>query len=250
MVFDEENISKLRKMPDSKETFDLGRENDRETPNIWIPESTLPGFRKFFTRFFHMCYSVELGILRAIAVGMGLEENSLLKYHQNGDNQIRLLHYPSIEEEALRSGEKERIAAHTDFGTMTMLFQDSVGGLEVEDINRKGVFIPAPYIPGTIVVNIGDLLMRWSNDRLHSTLHRVGAPPVPATRETHETNGGGSSKTSRFLIRARYSIPYFVTADRDKMIDCLPGCYGPCRPKRYDPIVAGEYINMRLNATY
>lgn len=243
MVFDRENIGELRKVPDVKESFEMGREDDELTPNIWPPASTIPGFREFFGSFYQTCYKVELDILRAIAIGMGLEENFFHGYHQKADNQIRLLHYPPVEEEVLRMGEKERIAAHTDFGTMTMLFQDDVGGLEVEDIQNPGVYNPAPYIEGAIVVNIGDFLMRWSNDTLRSTMHRVRAPPIVAPE-----NQDGS--TGPKMSRARYSIPYFVTADRHAEIDCLPGCYGLDKPKKYDPIVSMKYINMRLNATY
>lgn len=233
MVFDKESIAKLRACPDFKESFEMGREDDELTPNVWLPEEILPGFRKFFNHFYETCYDIELSLLRAIALGMGLSEDFFLHYHTKKDNQVRLLHYPPVEAELLRNGSMERIAAHSDFGTLTLLFQDEVGGLEVEDIYEKGKYNPAPYIPGTIVVNIGDFLQRWSNDTLKSTLHRVRAPPLV-----------------RGITKARYSIPYFVTADRDKTIDCIPGCYSADRPKKYEPINAKEYIQMRLNATY
>ncbi|OQD74051.1 hypothetical protein PENDEC_c012G06844 [Penicillium decumbens] len=240
MVFDQEGIAEKRKVPDMKESFELGNENDERMPNIWIPEEVLPGFRAFFTKFFGTCYSIEQLMLKTIAVGMGLEEDFFLRYHQTRSNQCRLLHYPPVEEELLREGKAERIAAHSDFGTMTILFQDEVGGLEVEDIHEKGKFNPAPYIPGTAVVNIGDLLMRWSNDELKSTLHRVRAPPLAVS------DAGFSGR----ITRPRYSIPYFISPDRDRVIDCLPGCYGPDRPKKYEPIVSKDYISMRMNATY
>jgi len=117
-----------------------------------------------------------------------------------------------------------------------MLFQDDVGGLEVESPHQKGVFLPAPPIPGAVVFNIGDFLQRWSNDELKSTLHRVRAPPAKA----------GDAGISR----ERFSIPYFLSADRNKVIDALPGTFDENRPKKYDPITAGEYIDFRLNATY
>lgn len=233
MVYDNESISELRKTPDFKESFELGRESEERTPNIWLPEESLPGFRDFFVDFFEEGYKAELVILKAIALGMGLEETFFQDFHQNKDNQVRLLHYPPVEAELLRGGKIERIAAHTDFGTMTLLFQDEVGGLEVEDIHEKGKFNPAPYVPGAIVVNIGDFLQRWSNDMLKSTLHRVRAPPL--------VDG---------LTRARYSIPYFITADKERTIDCIPGCFDEANPKKYEPINAREYIERRLNATY
>ncbi|CAI7643926.1 gibberellin 20-oxidase [Penicillium manginii] len=240
MEFDKERIAEKRKTPDVKESFELGNESDERMPNIWIPEDILPGFRAFFTKFFEVCSGMEEVMLSTIAVGMGLEKNFFLEYHQNKTNQCRLLHYPAVEEDFLRLGKAERIAAHSDFGTMTILFQDQVGGLEVEDIHEKGMFNPAPYIPGTAVVNIGDLLMRWSNDELKSTLHRVRAPPLV------DSPGESSGR----ITRPRYSIPYFISPDRDRVIDCVPGCYGPDRPKKYEPITSGDYISMRMNATY
>lgn len=238
MVFDAEQISELRKIPDFKESYEIGREDDDHLLNIWIPEESLPGFRSFFNEFYEVCYQLELHLLRAMALGMGLNQDFFQKYHVRKDNQIRLLHYPSVEEKLLRSGKVERLGAHTDFGSMTLLFQDEVGGLEVEDPNEKGRFVPVPHIPGTIVVNTGDFMQRWSNDTLRSTMHRVRAPPL-------EANEDGNRVT-----RARYSIPYFIGADQEKTVDCIPGCFGPDRPKKYDPINSREYIEMRLNATY
>lgn len=240
MIFDEEGIADKRKVPDLKETFDLGSEDDKELPNIWIPDEVLPGFRAFFLKFFDACHAIEQLMLRTIAIGMGLEESFFLNFHTEQTNQCRLLHYPAVEEELLRLGKAERVTAHSDFGTMTILFQDEVGGLEVEDIHEKGKFNPVPYTPGTAVVNIGDLLMRWSNDELRSTLHRVRAPPLI---QADESSGGR-------IARPRYSIPYFISPDRDRVIDCLPGCYGPDRPKKYEPITSRDYVNMRLNAIY
>ncbi|KAF3483550.1 oxidoreductase, 2OG-Fe(II) oxygenase family [Arthroderma uncinatum] len=247
MVFDKENLGELRKIPDVKESFDIGREDDKITPNIWLPESTMPGFRAFFNSFFQINHKVGQDILRALAVGMDMDENFFESYHTMQDNQIRLLHYPPVEEELLRQGKKERIAAHTDFATMTLLFQDDVGGLEVEDIHQAGVFNPVPYIPGTIVVNIGDFLMRWSNDTLRSTMHRVRAPPATNVDEEGKEKCDGSGQR---MSRARYSIPYFIAANRKKVIDCLPGCYGPDKSKKYEPINSGDYVAMRLNASY
>jgi len=149
-----------------------------------------------------------------------------------------LLHYPGAPVEVFTSGAKGRVAAHTDFGTCTLLFQDpqdKLGGLEVEDPHKPGHFVPAPPVEGTIVFNIGDFLMRWSNDILKSTLHRVRAPP-PQEGQTH-TPG-------------RFSIPYFIGADPYKKVDCIPGFYGPDRPKRYKAITASEYIDMRMAANY
>ncbi|KAL6237455.1 hypothetical protein BDW75DRAFT_228650 [Aspergillus navahoensis] len=225
MVFDSDSIAERRKTPD-------------------IPEESLPGFRGFFAKFFNTCSDLQTLMLRLVAVGMGLDEGFFLQYHSERTNQCRLLHYPPVEEELLRAGKAERIAAHTDFGTMTILFQDEVGGLEVEDIHEKNKFNPAPYISGTAVVNIGDLLMRWSNHELKSTMHRVRAPPLV------EVEDGRTGEKKGCMTRPRYSIPYFISPDRDRVIECLPNCHGEGRPKMYEPITSSEYVAMRMNATY
>lgn len=239
MVFDSASIEELRKIPDVKESFEMGKEDNDAMPNIWLPEEDLPGFRAFFNRFYGLCNQVELEVLRALAVGMGLEEDYFVNFHHNADNQTRILHYPTVEEDLLRRGKAERIAAHSDFGTITLLFQDEVGGLEVEDPYSKGTFRSVPYIPRTCVVNVGDFLQMWSNDVLKSTSHRVRAPPAVEGIE-------GQGK----MIPERYSIPYFCGPDVEKTMECVPGCYGPDRPKKYGPTTVGEYINMRMNAIY
>ncbi|KAM0253060.1 hypothetical protein ACHAQJ_007436 [Trichoderma viride] len=242
MVFDEASISAARNVPDVKESFEIGRDDEEaRLPNIWPPQDVLPGFREFFTKFYEICYGAEMGLLRLVALGMGLEEEYFINYHRNKDNQLRLLHYPSIEESLLRQGRAERIAAHTDFGTITMLFQDDVGGLEVEDLGERGKYIPAPYIPNTAVVNIGDFLMRWSNDELKSTMHRVKAPRLAKDEGEVPKNK---------VIKARHSVVYFMCADLEKTVDCVPGCWGPERPKKYEPVNAMEYITMRMEALY
>ncbi|KAL7932237.1 hypothetical protein V8C35DRAFT_307752 [Trichoderma chlorosporum] len=242
MIFDDASIAAARNVPDVKESFDIGRGDDAAPmANVWLPRDVLPGFREFFEEFYEICHGAEMELLRLVALGMGLEQEYFVEYHVNKDNQIRLLHYPAIEERLLRQGKAERIAAHTDFGTITMLFQDDVGGLEVEDVNEKGKFNPAPYIPGTAVVNIGDFLMRWSNDELKSTMHRVKAPPL-ATE--------GEEIPEDKVTKERHSIVYFMGADLEKTVDCVPGCWGPERPKKYEPVNSMEYINMRMEALY
>lgn len=129
------------------------------------------------TSFYWTCFRAASNILRALALGIGLrDETHLLNLHSGHYNQLRLLHYPPIPAGALTaaySGEGgdgsggvpkfARMPAHTDWSTMTMLFQDDCGGLQVEDPSRAGEFVDVPPVAGTVVVNVGDLLMRWSN---------------------------------------------------------------------------------------
>lgn len=102
-------------------------------------------------------------ILQALAIGLDLDDNHLLLKHSGNNNQLRLLHYPAVPAEALESHRAARCPAHTDWSSITLLFQDDCGGLEVEDVNRPGSFVPGTPITNAIVMNVGDLLQRWSN---------------------------------------------------------------------------------------
>jgi len=138
--------------------------------------------------------------------------------------RARLIHYPPQHENP--SDGQFGAAAHTDYGTITVLWQDDVGGLQVR--NRDGDWIDAPPIEGTFVINIGDMLERWSNNLFVSTPHRV-------------VNASG---------RERYSIPVFYDPDYDVTVECLPNCSSNDNPQRHDPINAGEYITARYDGSY
>ncbi|KAJ4473051.1 flavonol synthase/flavanone 3-hydroxylase [Lentinula aciculospora] len=231
-----EQVSQLVFDPDELRAIRTGK---KILSNNWIPDEDFPGFQSHAMSFYNTCRGFQLStLLPALALGLDLPKDFFLRYHEANENQLRLLHYPGAPTSVFESGEKGRIGAHTDFGTATLLFQDDCGGLEVETPSQPGVFMPVPPQPGTVVFNIGDFLMRWSNDTLKSTLHRVRAPP---RREDDQSDG---------MTKERFSMAYFMGADKEKIVECLPGCFGPKKPKKYEPIEAGEYINMRLNATY
>ncbi|KAJ3516669.1 hypothetical protein NLJ89_g982 [Agrocybe chaxingu] len=233
---------------DAKESFEAGLEDYDDMPNIWYPDGVLPGFREACMEFYWQCYETEKMILRALALGFNLPEEYFLPFHSKADNQLRLLHYPrqvyqSIPATDLEAQESSRIPKHSDFCSLTAssfadlkLSTDDVGGLEVEDPHRPGSFIPVPPVPGSIVVNAGDFLMRWSNDTIRSTVHRVRAP-------VQKTDAHG-------LIPERFSIPYFCAADLSTIVDCIPGTWSEDRPKLYLPISAREYIMERLALNY
>ena len=124
----------------------------------------LPGYRKFMTNFYWECSKTSREILKAIGTGLGLKDPEwLLKFHSGHNNQLRLLHYPPIPAKELENQTSARMPAHSDWGSITMLFQDDCGGLEVENQHKSGEFIKALPLKNAIVMNIGDLLMRWSN---------------------------------------------------------------------------------------
>ncbi|THU81631.1 thymine dioxygenase [Dendrothele bispora CBS 962.96] len=237
-VYDPNEQKKLRAKSggDMKESFECGREDDKIQPNIWLPEGVLPGFQEACLDFFWLCREVVMDILRALEVGFDLTEGYLTKFHTQTDNQLRLLHYPSVPTESLEKDEIVRISAHSDYGSITLLFQDDIGGLEIEDPKKPGSFKPATPVPGSMIVNAGDCMARWSNDIIRSTVHRVRAPPNLQTKDG--------------MTPERYSIPYFCSSNFDDVVDCLPGTFSDEKPKKYEPISGGEYFMKRLATAY
>ncbi len=146
-----------------QESYEVGSDDNPDQPNIWLRSSALPEFRPFMTSFYWTCFEGASKILRALALGIGLEEDHLLKLHSGHYNQLRLLHYPPMPAKVFVEGKMARMPAHTDWSSVTMLFQDNCGGLQVEDPNVPGELIDAEPIEGALVMNVGDLLMRWSN---------------------------------------------------------------------------------------
>ncbi|KAK5634410.1 hypothetical protein RRF57_010124 [Xylaria bambusicola] len=235
----------------SCESYEIGSEDFAQQPNVWIPEDVL----RFTTAFYWRCFEVAKELLRALALGLGLDdEDFFVRFHSGLNNQLRLLHYPPVEVEKLVKGEVERMSAHSDWGTVTMLFQDNGEGLQVEDPNQRGHFVDATPMNGALILNVGDLLMRWSNricyihmlrsspDYLKSTLHRVTLPPL--LREN-----GVSGKS--LMMQSRYSIPYFVAPDPTTIVGCLALCAdGADNSPRYPPITQQEYAKMRARGQY
>ncbi|KAJ3002903.1 hypothetical protein NUW54_g5598 [Trametes sanguinea] len=235
---DAEEIKQLReKAPDYKESMEIGRDWDKTYKNYWPQETDAPGFRRTMLDFFQTCHELHVQVMRSIALGLKLEETFFDdKIHEQYHN-LRLLSYPPIKRQLLSGDGQARAGAHSDYGTLTLLFQDSVGGLEVQN-PRTGQFQPATPIPGTIVINAGDLLARWSNDVLRSTLHRVVAPPLKAISETEG------------VTPARQSIAFFCNPNQGAEISCLPTCLVPGSKPKYPPVTTEEYIVGRLQATY
>lgn len=209
-------------------------------------------------QFYWKCFGAAQELLRALAIGVGLEdEEFFLRFHSGENNQLRLLHYPPVETEKLSSNSVARMPAHSDWGTITMLFQDDCGGLQVEHPKQPGHFVDATPLKNAMVMNVGDLLMRWSNgtsrihilveaadlkieDYLKSTLHRVTLPPV---QEKSQVDG-------KLMTRPRYSIPYFVSPDPKAVIECLSVCTDQKHPVKYEPVVQEDYRRMRGKGQY
>jgi isopenicillin N synthase-like dioxygenase len=203
--------------PDAKESFDIGPDQ-----NLW--PSGLPAFRATLQAYYDALFALTVDIHRPIALDLGLEEHFFAPAFAGALAIARLLYYPP--HPGAFDGTLHGSAPHTDYGNITFLAQDDAGGLELQA--RDGGWIGIAPAPDAFVCNIGDCLMRWSNDVYVSNLHRV-------------VNRSG---------RARYSVAFFGDPAADALVACLPSCTGPGSPPKYAPITYGAYLERRLRAAY
>ncbi|KAI5365054.1 Putative oxoglutarate/iron-dependent dioxygenase, isopenicillin N synthase-like superfamily [Septoria linicola] len=202
-------------------------------PNPWPQDAAGAKFRDQMIEFFDQCKGLHINIMRSIAVGLGIDEFWFDSYCDAGDNTLRLLHYPEVKSDVFKQKDVDQVraGAHTDYGSITCLFQDMAGGLQVR--SPTGKFVDATPIASTVVVNAGDLLARWSNDTIKSTVHRVVEPPTQSS-----------------VHPARYTIPYFCHPNHDSIIDAIPGTFSEDTPRKYAAVNCGEHLVKRLKATY
>lgn len=194
-------------------------------PNLWpgSPAEFEPAWRAYWAAM----EDLQDTICRIFALALDLPEDWFVRHLDYHCSMLRALNYPQQtmkpEPGQLRAGE------HTDLGMLTILKNEAAdGGLEVRDID--GRWHKAPVVEDGFIVNIGDLLMRWTNDRFRSTLHRVANPE----------QGGGAR---------RLSIAYFVAPNYDSLIECAPTCRTADRPARYPPVTVAGYRNERFART-
>lgn len=184
--------------------------------NLWPAE--IPELRETVETYFDAMIRLGQDLFELIAVGFGLPSDYFTHKTDRPIAQLRLLRYPPQEAGF-------GIGAHCDYECLTILDPGEVGGLQ---IHRDGAWREVELVPGTFVVNLGEMLARWTNDCFRATPHRV-------------INKSG---------RSRLTIPFFFGTNYDTWIECLPTCCGPERPARYPPILAGEYLAKRLNEVY
>ena len=210
------------KPADLKETF-----TSRNLANIPSGSEYWPNseFEAFMRTFYKSIAQIASDVMAAFAIALDLPEEFFERRHTGLTQTLRLLHYPPVKyvsEGQLGAG------AHTDYGTLTVLFQDQEGGLQVQGLDGK--WIDAPPIPGTVIINTGDLISRWSNDYFKSTPHRVVPRPIA-------------------MKNGRLSIAFFSDPDPDVIIETFPKCITPENPHKYNPITAGEHIQRRIMAS-
>ncbi|HEU4991073.1 MAG TPA: 2-oxoglutarate and iron-dependent oxygenase domain-containing protein [Luteimonas sp.] len=221
--------AKDSRYPDLKEFWHVGREIPRDSkyaadmpPNLWPEE--VPELREYGYGLYSALDALGSRVLGALALHIGLPEDWFADKTNQGNSILRPIHYPPITTPDVPN---VRAGAHEDINLITLLVGASAAGLEV--LSRKGEWVPFTADADTIVVNIGDMLQRYSNHVYPSTTHRVVNPPGDAARQP------------------RYSTPFFLHPNPDFLIDVLPSCVTADNPSRYpEPITAQGYLEERL----
>lgn len=220
--------AKGRSVGDLKEFWQFGQWVEDGDPikseypdNVDVKE--LPRFNALGKETYQKLEKTGTYMLRAIALYLGLDEFYFDDKVHNGNSILRAIHYPPITHEPESA---VRAAEHEDINLITLLMGASAEGLEV--LNKRDEWVGITALPDQLVVNVGDMLQRLTNNKLKSTTHRVVNPP----REKWGTS--------------RFSIPFFLHPKSTVRLDCLPSCITAENPIHYEPITAGEYLDERL----
>lgn len=223
--------AKGRSTGDLKEFYHIGQEVTDSDPikeeypdNIWPDE--VPGFKTYSMAAYKILEEAGMNMLRAIALHLGLNEDYFDDKVRNGNSILRPIHYFPIENPENIPEDAVRAAEHGDINLITLLMGASAEGLQV--LRRDGKWIPITALPDQVVVNVGDMLARLTNDKLKSTIHRVVNPPRDQLRTS------------------RYSIPFFMHPRSDMNLASLESCIDENEPKKYSDMTAGEFLNERL----
>lgn len=219
--------------PDLMESFYIGREQGPDHvyvqqgvsgygANQWPPGR--PGFRAAFEDYYGQAVGLSHHLMGLLALSLDLEESYFEAIYREVSATLRLHRYPPQPQDARAN--QLGAGAHTDYGSITILAQDDLGGLEVE--NAAGEWLRAEPIPGTFVVNNGDMVRRWTNDVYHSNMHRV-------------RNESG---------RDRHSMALFFNPDYFARVECVPSCRPAAGAPLYAPCTAGEHIAEMIRLSF
>lgn len=227
--------------PDLRETVFLGPVDDHRAHYVHISEAetayapnTIPtepeGVDTALIAMYRAYERLAADLMRIFAVALDLPEDYFAPLIDRHFSILSAHHYPALTEPP-KPGQL-RTGAHTDFGALTILaMTEATGGLEAR--TRDGSWAPVRPGPGELVVNLGDMMERWTNDRWVSTLHRVSNPP-----------------DLRDAMSRRLSIGYFMHPNYDAEIRCIPSCLGPGEQPRHPTITAGEHIRMKIEKSH
>ncbi|KAI5848767.1 hypothetical protein DFP73DRAFT_342076 [Morchella snyderi] len=223
--------------PDLKEGMDFGPDYQPDHPHVktkrvacgpnLYPQSVEnpEQFRNTVDTYLETAIRLADDVLRVLALSLGLHAEHFAQFTKDPCVTVKMLHYPTQDPVVVDDGERG-ISAHTDFGFVTLLMQDDIGGLQVWDKGTDSWLDVTP-IKGAYVVNLGDCMRRWTNDRYSSGLHQV-------------INKSGKD---------RYSIACFQAGNPDYLVKCLPGCVGD-KGERYPPVTVHDYIKERYKDSY
>lgn len=213
---------------DLKEFWHFGQEvedgeqiQDKYHLNVQVSE--IADFNKVGMEIYRQLEKTATYVLRALALYIGLDEKYFDGFVHNGNSILRPIHYPPIQGEPKGA---VRAAAHGDINLITLLMGASASGLQVQA--NSGNWVSVTSLPEQLVVNVGDMLQRLTNNKLRSTIHRVVNPP------------------KEDWTKPRFSIPFFTHPKSEMSLNCLDICIDKDNPKAYDDITAGEYLNERL----
>lgn len=219
------------KTPDLKEFWQIGQTVAPDSPlkadypgNIWVDE--LPDFNLITNEVYRKLETAGQHLLEAIAVYLELPENYFGAEIHEGNSILRTLHYFPINNPEALPDDAVRAGAHEDINLITLLIGASADGLEL--LTRDNEWFPVKAYGEDLVVNVGDMLQRLTNNKLKSTTHRVVNPPVEQMKNS------------------RYSVPFFLHPKPGMDLACLPSCSDSDHPKQYEDITAGEYLDERL----
>lgn len=220
-----ESLDEKSGVMDLKEAFNIGLDLPEDDPRVVAGDAfrgvnawpALPHFRETMLRYYKAVWALGVDLHRAISLGFGLDEAYFAPHFDAPMATLRVLHYPKSQAKSEGIG----AGAHTDYGSLTLLRTDDVPGLQVKPRGRD--WCDVPHVPGAFIVNIGDCLMRWSNNIYVSTPHRVLVPKAKRT-----------------------SIAFFLDPNPDSVVQALPGTGTPL----YEPVTGADYLMQRLTATY
>ncbi|RHZ66409.1 hypothetical protein CDV55_104884 [Aspergillus turcosus] len=220
-------------LEDAKEHFDCGPSTDVQFPNVW-PEDMDCRFRHFVEAYFEKGQQISLGLMEALEIGFELPRGTFTDRCNGDASELRLNHYPAISAAKLKDGTTHRIWPHTDFGIITLLVQDMVGGLEIWDNVSQTDFLPViPSSPFELVVNAGDTLQRWCNNVIKAGLHRVATPQLECD-----------------IVPERFSVAFFLKAAREQPVGSIEHFVSAEEKPLYENITALEFQALRTGNVY
>jgi isopenicillin N synthase-like dioxygenase len=223
--------------------LDIGPLGNTRYPNRWIAEEVLPTFREHVESYYTSFQQTATYLLQAIEQGLALPPGSMMARAFPDGSELRLNHYPAISVRELTTENTRRIWPHTDLGMLSLLIQDNQGGLEFEDRSKPGCFVPVQNESKTdLIVNVSDMMQRWTNGVLRAGLHRV-VPP--------QQKGADRSNPERdCILPRRFSVVFLFRPGEESSAGPMQNFVNESRPATCDEISALGYLERMNELVY